>query len=490
MSESASVRGLTVRFRGNPWGIVIVVSLAYFMAQLDALVLTLALPAMAKDFHSSLDQMVWALSVYVLVLAASLITSGRLGDLYGRRTMFLAGLALFTVSSLASGLSQSPTELIAARAFQGLGAALVSPQTLALLVDHIPKERRGAALGVRGAVGGFAAVAGPVVGGLLVWAVGWRWVFFVNVPVGVAAFIVACLVIPGKARGEQRRRLDLVGAALVSAGLVCFTLAVNQGRAYHWDGRVWLLFLGAALLGLVFVAQQRRVQQREPLVPFTLFHDRSYSLMNVSAALITFTFAGLVLILSVFLQTVTGFSAIKAGLVIMPASLFSMLFDPVAGRLSDKIGGRVLLLGGLAVTVVGIGWMATLMRAGADWPPFIAPMCVIGLGNAFLFTPLGAVALRDVKSGYAGAASGVLVTALQVGSMIGTAVSGALLEGAAGSVPTASAARTAMLLLVGAAAVAAITCAAARPKRQHEHERADVIEPLSDAVPEAAAAAK
>ena len=485
MSADASVRGLIVRFRGSPWGIVIVVSLGYFMAQLDALVLTLALPAIAKDFHSSLDQMVWALSIYVLVLAASLITSGRLGDLYGRRTMFLAGLALFTISSLASGLAQSPAELIAARAFQGLGAALISPQTLALLVDHIPKERRGTALGVRGAVGGLAAVAGPVVGGLLVWAIGWRWVFFVNVPVGVAAFVVACLVIPGKA-SDTRHRLDLVGAALVSAGLVCFTLAVNQGRSYHWDGRVWLLILGAVLLGLVFLAQQRRVQQREPLVPFVLFHDQGYSLMNVSAALITFTFAGLVLILSVFLQSVAGFSAVKAGLVIMPASLFSMVFDPVAGRLSDKIGGRVLLLGGLAVTVVGIVWTAALMRTGVgtDWPPFIAPMCVVGLGNAFLFTPLGAVALRDVKSGYAGAAAGVLVTALQVGSMIGTAVTGALLQGGAGSVPTATTARTATLILAAAAAVAAVACAAARPRRS------GVIESLSDAIPEPAAAAK
>lgn len=483
MTELGSLNlKLTTRLRGNPWGIVAVVSLAYFMAQLDALVLTLALPAIAADFHTSLDQMVWALSVYVLVLAASLITSGRLGDLYGRRRMFLAGLALFTVGSLASGLAQSPAELIGSRALQGLGAALISPQTLALLVDHIPKERRGTALGVRGAVGGLAAVAGPVIGGLLVWSLGWRWVFFINVPVGVAAFAIAALVIPGAAHAGTRR-LDLVGAALVSAGLVCFTLAVNQGRSYHWDIRVWLLITCAALLGLVFLAQQRRVQERDPLVPFLLFRDRVYARMNVGAALITLTFAGLVLVLSVFLQTVAGFSAVKAGLVIMPASLFSMAFDPVAGRLSDKIGGRVLLLGGLAVTVVGIVWVALIMRAGADWPPFIAPMCVIGLGNAFLFTPIGALALHNVKSGYAGAASGVLVTALQIGSMIGTAVTGALLQGGAGAVPTVSTARTAMITLAAIALVAVAVCAAARPRR-------GVVERLSEPIPEPAAAAK
>ncbi len=447
------------RFKGHPWGIIAVLSLAYFMSQLDSLVLTLALPAVARDFDAPMDTLVWAMSAYVLVLAVSLITAGRLGDLYGRRRMFLTGLALFSAGSLAAGLSGGPGQLIAARAVQGLGAALLTPQTLALIVDHIPAERRGTALGVRGAVGGLAAAAGPVIGGLLVGTLGWRWVFFINLPVGAVCFALAWLVLPGGG-GTPGGRIDRAGVVLATLSLAGLTFAVNQGPAYHWDLRVWAVLAAAVALAAGFLGQQRTVQEREPLVPFALFRDRAYAWMNGFSVTVTLTVSGLVLVLSVFLQSVAGYSPVKAGLVLLPASLCSMAFDPLAGRLTNRIQGRYLLLGGAAVSVAGMLWTTVQMRESAQWPVFVAPMCVVGIGNAFLFTPLAAVALRGVRPAVAGAASGVLVTSLQIGSMAGTAVAGALLGSAAS--PSAGDVRTAMVVLAAIGVVAALTCLPAR----------------------------
>lgn len=449
--------------RRNPWAILAVLSLAYFMAQLDVSVLTLAIPSIRHDMHAPLGEVVWALSAYIFALAVMVITSGRLGDLFGRRPMFLAGVGLFTLCSLAGGFANNPGELIAARAAQGLGAALLTPQTLALLVEVFPAERRGTAMGIRGAVGGLAAVAGPALGGLLVSGLGWRWVFFVNVPVGVVTFALGWVSLPPTPRREERARLDLGGVGLISAGLFCFTFALSEGDRFDWNGWILGLLAAAALLLGAFVAHQRGRQDGTPLVPFELFRDRNYTLMNVFSVAISLTVIGLVLVLSVFLQSVMHFSALKAGLLIVPASFFSMVLDPVAGKLSDRVQGKYLLLFGAVVTGAGMLWTAAEMTHDADWQVFVAPMSVIGIGNAFLFTPLAVVALYGVRPALAGAASGVLVTALQAGQMIGTAAVGLLLAGRSALHPTADATRTALLWLVVMTAVAAVACLAARP---------------------------
>jgi EmrB/QacA subfamily drug resistance transporter len=449
--------------RRNPWAILAVLSLAYFMAQLDVSVLTLAIPSIRHDMHAPLNEIVWALSAYIFVLAVMLITSGRLGDLFGRRRMFLSGVALFTLFSLAGGFAHSPGELIAARALQGMGAALLTPQTLALVVESFPAERRGTAMGVRGAVGGLAALAGPVLGGILVSSLGWRWVFFINVPVGIVTLALGWVSLPSAPRAQERPRLDLGGVGLVSAGLFCFTFAVSEGENFHWSAWIWVLLAAAAVLLGGFVLQQRGRQSTSPLVPFELFKDRNYGLMNVFSVAISLTVIGLVLVLSVYLQSVLGFSALKAGLVIVPASFFSMVLDPVAGKLSDRLQGKYLLLLGAVLTGAGMLWTAAQMHTGAGWAVFVAPMCVIGIGNAFLFTPLAVVALYGVRPEMAGSASGVLVTALQAGSMIGTAAVGAVLQGGSSISLDADTTRDAMFWLVGMTALAAIACVAARP---------------------------
>ncbi len=469
--------------RRNPWAILAVLSLAYFMAQLDVSVLTLAIPSIRHDMHAPLNEIVWALSAYIFVLAVLLITAGRLGDLFGRSRMFLSGVALFTLFSLAGGFAHDPGELIAARALQGLGAALLTPQTLALVVEVFPADRRGTAMGIRGAVGGLAAVAGPVFGGLLVSTLGWRWVFFINVPVGIATLALGWVSLPPTPRREERARLDLRGVGLISAGLFCFTFAVSEGEKFHWGGWIWGLLAASAVLLGGFVAQQRGRQSSSPLVPFELFRDRNYAMMNVFSVAISLTVIGLILVLSVFLQSVMGYSAIKAGLLIVPASFFSMVLDPVAGKLSDKVQGKYLLLFGAVLTAAGMLWTAAEMTDGANWPVFVGPMCVIGIGNAFLFTPLAVVALYGVGPQMAGAASGVLVTALQAGSMIGTAAVGALVQGGHSFHLTAGSTRTAMLWLVAVTAVAATACLAARPNLRVAVDSGGAPEASGDAAP-------
>lgn len=449
------------RLRGNPAAVLAVLSVAYFMSQLDSTVIAVAIPRIAEDLHTGLDQVVWALSAYIFVLAVALITAGRLGDLYGRRRIFAAGILLFTVCSAAGGLAQNPAELIAARAVQGLGAALITPQTLALLVEVFPAERRGTALGIRGAAGGLAAVLGPAVGGLLVETLSWRWTFFINVPIGMGMLVLTWLSVPEVRRGG-RPRLDLLGVALVSAALFCFTFAVSQGQRFGWNAGIWVLLVASAALGAWFVVQQRRGQGNEPLVDFSVFRDRNFALVNAFSLTTALTVIGLILVLSVFFQSVLRFGAFETGMLLVPASLLSMALDPVAGRLSDRVQGKYLLLAGLLLTLAGMLWSVAEMYHGVSWTAFLGPMCVIGIGNAFLFTPLAAVGLAGVPGEMAGAASGALVTSLQIGSVVGTALVGTFVQSSS-SPPTTGSASAAMLWLAAIGVLGTVACVAARP---------------------------
>ncbi|WBB98686.1 DHA2 family efflux MFS transporter permease subunit [Solwaraspora sp. WMMA2080] len=453
---------LLTRLRGNPWAVLAVLSLAYFLTQLDVAVLAVAVPSIMADLDASADQVVWSLSAYIFLLAMALITAGRLGDLYGRRRIFLIGVAVFTAASVAAGLAQGPGQLIAARAVQGLGAALLTPQTLALLMEAFPPDRRGTAFGIRGAVGGIAAISGPAAGGVLVSTLDWRWIFWLNLPLGLLMLVVGRLVLPEVAQ-RVRRRLDVTGVVLASAVLFCLAFGISQGERYGWNAGIWATLGVSGVCVAAFLAQQRRRQDREPLVPFTLFRQRNFPLMNGFSLTTSGTVIGLVLVLSLYFQQVLGLDAWAAGLMIVPASLFSTLLDPVAGKLADRVQGRYLLLVGAVATVAGMAWAAVEMRDGATWTAFVAPMCVIGVGNAFLFTPLAVVALSDVEQQQAGAASGVLITSLQIGSMLGAAAVGALLHNQIGEVVTIGAARAAMLLLAGVAVLGSIACLVAGP---------------------------
>ncbi|TWF82587.1 DHA2 family efflux MFS transporter permease subunit [Kitasatospora viridis] len=453
------------RLKGHPWAVLVVLSLGLFMTQLDILVISIAVPDLVSGLHTSLGAVVWALNAYVLVMAVLVVVCGRLGDLRGQRRVFVAGVALFTVASLLGGLSRNAPELIAARAVQGLGAALLSPPTLAILVSVFPADRRGSALGIRGAVAGAAAVSAPVLGGLLISALNWRWVFFINVPVGIAVLAGAFLIIP-RIEPVRAARLDLLGTLLVAVALTAFTFAVSEGQHYHWNGWVWALLGVAAVFFAAFVRQQRGVQDRQPLVPFALFRDRNFAVMNAASVAVTIGVLGCVLVLSVFFQDVAHFGALKTGLIIAPASAVSMVLSPLAGRLADWMDGRILLIAGFLLTAAGVLWSALVIGPAAPWAAFLAPMVVIGLGNAFMVTPIGALAFHEVTTDMAGAAAGVMSSLQQVGSVVGTAMVGALLQNrlAAAGTPQ-SAVQTTLALPIAVVVLGALVCLAARPPR-------------------------
>ena len=420
------------KFHANPWAVLLVVSLGFFMTLLDLTIVNIAIPDIITRLHASLDDVLWVINAYALVLAVLVITAGRLGDLIGPRIMFAMGIAVFTVASAACGLAPSAGWLIGFRAVQGLGAAMLMPQTLTIITNTFPAERRGAAFGVWGAVAGVATIAGPTLGGLLVTAFDWRWIFFVNLPFGVIALVLTFVIIPDMRPG-RRHRIDIPGVLLASAGLLAICYGLVEGQKYNW-GTITsfisiplILGLGVLLL-VVFLLQQRLTQDREPLVPFALFRDRNYAVVNWVSGTLAIGMMGIFLPFTIYLQSVLGFSALRAGLTMAPASVLSMFVAPVAGRLTDKIGGKYILMLGLTLFAGGMGWVALEATTTSVWYDFLPALIVAGLGMGCVFAPLVTVAMRNIDPRMAGAASGVLNTVRQVGLVIGTAAVGALLQ--------------------------------------------------------------
>ncbi|WP_201788883.1 DHA2 family efflux MFS transporter permease subunit [Amycolatopsis orientalis] len=407
--------------------VLLILSLGFFMTLLDLTAVNVALPGMLDEFRAPLDELLWVINVYVLVLAALLITAGRLGDLRGPRTMFVVGVALFTVASILCGLSDDPAQLIAARALQGLGAAALIPQSMTLIIATFPPQRRGTALGVWGAVAGVATIAGPTLGGLLVSTVGWRWIFFVNVPIGVLVLVLALALIPDVRRGT-RHKLDLLGAGLVTAALVSLTFALTEGQRYGWNTGIWALLGGSVVLLAVFLLHQRRGQDGEPLLPFALFRSRGYAVMGFVAATVQVGMIGLFLPVMLYLQTVLNFSALVAGLVMAPAMVVSAVLSPIAGRVADRLGGKYVLMTGLVLFAAGLAWFAVLADDGRAWWAFQPALIVAGSGIGCVFGPMVSLAMAGVAPELTGAASGVLNTIRQVGTVLGSAAVGALLQ--------------------------------------------------------------
>ncbi len=420
------------KFSGNPWAVLLVVALGFFMTLLDLTIVNIAIPNMISRLHASLDDVLWVINAYALVLAVLVITAGRLGDLFGPRLIFTAGVAIFTAASAACGLAPSPAWLIAFRAVQGLGAALLMPQTLTIITNTFPPERRGAAFGVWGAVAGVATIAGPTLGGLLVTAFDWRWIFFVNLPIGVIVLALTGVIIPAVKLG-RRHRFDIPGVLLASAALLAICYGLVEGQRYNW-GKITSfisipLVLGIGVLLLAaFIVVQKLMQGREPLVPFAVFHDRNFTVANWVSGVLAIGMMGIFLPFTIYLQSVLGFSALKAGLTMAPASVVSMFVAPVAGRMTDRVGGKFILMSGLVLFGVGMGWMALIAHPDSNWPSFLPALLVAGLGMGCIFAPLVTVAMRNIDPQIAGAASGVLNTIRQVGLVIGTAAVGALLQ--------------------------------------------------------------
>ncbi len=420
------------KYRGRPWVVLIVVSLGFFMTLLDLTIVNIAIPDMLTKLHASLDSILWVINGYALVLAALLITAGRLGDLRGQRNLFIAGVTVFTAASAACGLSPTVGWLVTFRVVQGVGAALLMPQTLALLTMVFPPERRGAAFGIWGAVAGVATIAGPTLGGLLVTAFGWPYIFFINVPIGVIVVALSIALIPDLRTGTEHK-LDIPGVVLASLALLAVCYGLVEGQRYDWGTITSFISIplvmgvGVALFA-VFLLVQARTQDREPLVPFELFRDTNFSLMNWVSCAVAIGMMGIFLPFTIYLQSALGYSALKAGLTMAPPSVVAMFLAPVAGRMTDKIGGKYILLTGLACFALGMGLTAAIASTTSSWPDFLPSLAVAGIGIGCTFAPMTTTAMRSVQPRLAGAASGMLNTVRQVGSVIGTASVGALLQ--------------------------------------------------------------
>jgi EmrB/QacA subfamily drug resistance transporter len=402
-----------------------------FVILLDSTIVNMAIPAMMTGLHASLNQVVWVNSVYLLTFAVPLLLTGRLGDRLGRKPMFMVGLAVFTASSLWCALSGNAEMLIAARAVQGLGAAMMNPQTMAFITSLFPPEKRGAAMGVWGSVAGLATVAGPLLGGLLVGSLGWQWIFVVNVPIGVAGLILAAFLVPGD-QVRTRHRFDLLGTALSGLGLLALVFGLQNGQQYHW-GRVLgpitiveLIVLGALLL-VGFVYWQRR-NEDEPLVPLSLFKFRNFATSNVANIMIGFALTGMFLPLVIYLQSVLGLSPLASGVVTAPMSLLSGIVAPFAGRLINRLGGKYIAMTGFLALTAGLAVVVAVMRWHSSSWVLLPGLLIAGFGIGCVFSPLAALATSEVPMPRIGAASGIFNTARQVGGVLGSAAVGVLLQ--------------------------------------------------------------
>ena len=416
----------------NPWLVLITLCLGFFMILLDTTIVNVAMPAISSGLNASLSDLLWILNAYVLVYAVLLITAGRLGDLYGPKVLFLAGLVIFTGASAACGFAQSPTQLIIFRIIQGLGGALLTPQTLSVITTIFPAERRGAAFGIWGSVAGVSTVAGPVLGGWLVTDYSWRWIFFVNVPVGIVTLALAAVVMPNL-KLNRRHKLDIPGVVLSTAALFLITFALIEGQSHHWS-KVWgpitiveLLVVGVVLLA-AFIYLQYAERHGEPLVPFSIFKNRNFSIMNGVVTAISFGMLGLFLPLTIFLQTVLGLSALQAGVTTAPMSIISMFIAPFAGKFADKAFGKWILFCGVALFAGGMGILIASSHLGVSRVHLLPGLIVAGFGLGMTFAPLQTIAMRDIEPRMAGAASGLINTTRQLGGVIGLAAVGALLQ--------------------------------------------------------------
>src|SRR5215471_1798850 len=404
----------------RPWLSLIVLCLGTFAVLLDSTIVNVALPSVITDLHATLDQALWMVNAYLLVFAALLILASRLGDMFGPRRLFTAGLALFAVASALCGAAQSPGQLIAARALQGAGAAALTPQAMVIIQAVFPRERMGAAFGVFASMVGLAAVSGPTLGGVLTTYLSWRWVFYVNLPIAAAGIVLAYACVP-EIRARRRHRLDLGGVLLATAGLAAVVYGVIEGQRYAWGevayGVTIFEIIGAGLVILAgFVAWERRHPQ--PLVPLGLFRSRTFAIMVVLNVAVQFALQSMLLVNSINLQSVLGMTAVRAGLTSLP---------PFAGRLTDRFGGKYVLMAGLAVYAAGIAGVVAVSSTHATSATFAPALLVAGLGMGAIFAPLATTAMRAAPPALAGAASGVLNTGRQLGAILGGAIDGAVL---------------------------------------------------------------
>ncbi|MEU1072708.1 MULTISPECIES: DHA2 family efflux MFS transporter permease subunit [unclassified Streptomyces] len=472
----------------TPWVALSVLCTGFFLIVLDTTIVHVAIPAMMRAMDADLDQVLWVVNAYLISYAVFMIPAGRLGTRYGPRRILLTGLALFTVASALCGCAASVGQLLAWRALQGLGAALVTPQIGAFIAAMFPARRRGAAFGALTSVMGLSIVAGPLLGGLLVTRVGWQWIFMINVPVGAAVLLLSAALLPAPAP-EGRRGTDPLGLALVTIGLTTLTFALlGSGRPLRAQA------LCAGIVCLVLFLVQQRCNPRSPLLPRTLFTRRDFAVANGIGAAVQFAVIGSATPIALLLQQQLHLTALHSAFLTAPTPLAAAAAAHVSGRLADRIGGKPLVIGGLLTYAYGLALLGSQARPGMDPWELLPAMLLADLGIGAALAPLTKIAMDAVDSRHAGPASGVLNTSRQVGGILGGAAVGALISRQAASaadrstgpgspgdpshpVDYAAALHTTTLLTSGVlflAALAAATLAPA-PSRRPRHPRRTAV---------------
>ena len=403
----------------NPWLTLWAMLVGFFVILVDSTIVAVANPSIMEALAiDSYDAIIWVTSAYLLAYAVPLMLAGRLGDRFGPKNLYIAGLAVFTAASLWCGLSGSVEMLIAARVVQGIGAALLTPQTLTTITRIFPAERRGVALSVWGATAGVATLVGPLAGGVLVDRLGWSWIFFVNVPIGIIGLVLAVWLIPDLP--THPHRFDVIGVVLSGVGLFGIVFGLQEGQTYHWQPWIWAVIAGGAAFLAAFFYWQA-VNPNEPLIPLEIFRDRDFSLANIGIAVIAFATTAMILPVMFYAQTVGGLTPTRAALLTAPMAIFSGVLAPFVGRLVDRYHPRPIIGFGFSVLAGSLLWLSIEMNPGTATWRLMLPLGAMGVGMAFIWAPLGATATRNLPARLAGAGSGVYNTTRQVGAVLGSA---------------------------------------------------------------------
>lgn len=402
----------------DPWRALWAMMVGFFMILVDATIVSVANPSIMVKLGADYDAVIWVTSAYLLGFAVPLLLAGRLGDRYGPKNLYLLGLTVFTAASLWCGLSETIEMLIAARVVQGVGAALLTPQTLSTITRVFPAERRGVAMSVWGATAGIATLAGPLAGGVLVDGLGWQWIFFVNVPIGIIGLGLAFWLVP--VLPTEKRGFDLIGVVLSGVGMFMVVFALQEGQSRDWAPWVWGTLAGGVGCMAAFVFWQQ-ANRKEPLVPLGIFRDRDFSLSSLGVATIGFVVTGMILPVMFYAQAVCGLSPTRAALLTAPMAIATGLLALWVGRLVDRYHPRPIIGFGFSVLAISLTWLSVEMTPTTPIWRIALPLTATGIGMAFIWSPLAATATRNLASDVAGAGSGVYNATRQVGSVLGSA---------------------------------------------------------------------
>jgi EmrB/QacA subfamily drug resistance transporter len=420
---------------GRKWLALALLASVQFMVVLDIAIVNVALPSIQTDLGFSQENLQWVISAYALLFGGFLLLGGRAADLFGRRRLFLAGIVLFTVASLLAGFAWSDESLIAARALQGLGAAVITPAALSIVMTTFSEGKdRNTALGVWGAVGAFGAVAGVLLGGVLTDALSWEWIFFLNVPVGIAAFAATPFIL-GESRDEDARNFDLPGATLVTSGLVVLVYAITQANDYGWASLETIgLFAASTALLAGFVGWEARASH--PLMPFDIFRLRTLVGANVAGLILGTALFAMFLMLTLYMQQVLGYSAMKTGVAYLAVAGTAIVWSAVAAQLVTRVGVKPVLVAGMSLLTAGLLYFTQVDVGGSYLADLLPGFLLISIGMGFSFVPISIAALAGVRNDEAGLASGLINTSQQIGGALGIAALSAIATSTTGDAVT------------------------------------------------------